>query len=292
MAASRTARRWLAAGLVVIGIGLALVALLGPLVTGVIDYRVTETLRNQTIGLDAVSLFVVAPLALFAAFLVSCGDIAGHALALGIGAYTAYMFAQYIVGPEYERLPGNNQLLFPLCVTLFAAGWLVVVEAWRTIDAERIALRRRTARRLRLIVLPALGFAAFARYLPALADTMSSSPSDKGYLAGPTFFWTIAMLDLGVFLPATVITCVGLARPTAWASKALYTIVGWFGLVGVAVASMAIAMYVNGDPNASGVSAIFMTMLGLSFAALAVYLLRPLVHLQPLSRLTHASGQH
>jgi hypothetical protein len=29
---------------------------LGPLVTGVVEYRVTETLRNQTIGLDAVSL--------------------------------------------------------------------------------------------------------------------------------------------------------------------------------------------------------------------------------------------
>ena len=49
-------------GLMAIGVGLATVAVLGPLAAGVVDYHVTETLRNQTIGLDAVSLLVVAPL--------------------------------------------------------------------------------------------------------------------------------------------------------------------------------------------------------------------------------------
>ena len=82
-------RAWLAAGLLVIASGLVGVALLGPLASDVIDYRVTETLRNQTIGLDAVSLFVVAPLSLLAAMLVLRGHVAGPALALGIGAYTS-----------------------------------------------------------------------------------------------------------------------------------------------------------------------------------------------------------
>lgn len=40
---------------------------------------------------------------------------------------------------------------------------------------------------------------------------------------------------------------------------------------------MAITMYVNDDPNASVGSAVFMTTLGLAFAALAVVLFRPLV---------------
>jgi hypothetical protein len=47
---------WLGFGVVALGVGLAMLALLGPLVFSVIDYRVSETLRNQTIGLDAVSL--------------------------------------------------------------------------------------------------------------------------------------------------------------------------------------------------------------------------------------------
>jgi hypothetical protein len=270
-------QRWLAAGLLVIASGLVGVALLGPLAAEVIDYRVTETLRNQTIGLDAVSLFVVAPLAVLVAVLVLRGHVAGPALALGIGAYTSYMFVQYILGPDYAHLPGNNERLFPLALLLFASGWAVALAGWRSFDVARIARSRRRDLRVGRVVLPVLGFLAFFRYLPALADAMSSTPEDEGYLAGPSFFWVIAMLDLGVFLPLTVVACVGLVRDAPWAQKALYAVAGWFGLVGSAVAAMAIAMYVNDDPNASAGLALFMTGLGLAFALLAVVLYRPLL---------------
>jgi hypothetical protein len=122
-----------------------------------------------------------------------------------------------------------------------------------------------------------LAFLAFFRYVPALADWMSGSPEDLGYLAGPTFSWAIAMLDLGVFLPVTVAACVGLVRGAPWAHKALYTVVGWFALVGPAVAAMAITMYVNDDPNASGANVAFMTALGLVFALFALFFFRPLL---------------
>jgi hypothetical protein len=105
---------------------------------------------------------------------------------------------------------------------------------------------------------------------------MSSTPGGEGYLAGPSFSWAIATLDFGVFLPATIAVCVGLVRGTTWSHNVLYTVVGWFGLVGVAVAAMAITIYVNDDPNASGRNAVFMTALGLAFAALAVWVYGPL----------------
>jgi hypothetical protein len=266
----------LALGLVAIGVGLTILALLGPFATGVIDYHVTETLRNQTTGLDAVSLLVVAPLSAVAALLALRGHIAGAALGLGIGAYTAYMLVQYVLGPEYERLPGNNELLFPLYLLLFALGWLVAIAAWNSFDSVRLPASRRRDLLIGRVVLPLLAFFAFFRYIPALADWMSSSPEDPGYLAGPTFSWAIALLDLGVFLPATVAACVGLGRGAPWAHKALYTVVGWFGLVGPAVAAMAITMYARDDPNASGANVIFMTALGLVFAALAIFFYRAL----------------
>ena len=84
------------------------------------------------------------------------------------------------------------------------------------------------------------------------------------------------MLDLGVFLPAAVAACVGLVRGAGWAYRALYLVVGWFGLVGPAVAAMAITMYLKDDPNASGASALFITALGLAFAVLALYVYWPL----------------
>jgi hypothetical protein len=270
-------QRWLVIALGLLAVGLAAVAALGPLVSGVIDYHVTETLRNQTIGLDAVSLFVVAPLASVAAVLVLRGRVLGEALALGIGAYTSYMFVQYILGPEYERLPGNSQRLFPLLLLLFAAGWIVALLAWNLIDIERLPRQRRRELVIGRFVLPVLALVPFVRYVPGLTDWMSARPQDKGYLAGPTFAWTIAMLDLGVFLPATIAACAGLIRGARWAPKALYVVVGWFGLVGAAVAAMAIAMDVNDDPNASTGSTIFMCVLGAAFLALAVATLQPLL---------------
>jgi hypothetical protein len=271
------ASRWLALILFAIALGLAAVALVGPLMTELIEYRVTETLRNQTIGLDAVSLFFVAPLALLAALLALRGHVAGPVLALGIGAYTAYMFLQYILGPDYAHLRGNNELLFPLVLFLFAAGWGVALMAWNAADVQRLRRSRRRERLIGRIVLPVLALAAFSRYVPQLMDWMSSSPEDKNYLAGPSFSWAIAMLDLGVFLPASVATCVGLVRGTRWAQKALCTVVGWFGLVGPAVAAMAITMYVNDDPIASGGNTVFMIVLGLAFLTLAVFVYWPLL---------------
>jgi hypothetical protein len=278
--AGTRSRRWLPVGLLVIAVGLAAVALLGPLVTGLVDYRVTETLGNQTIGLDAVSLCVVAPISLFAAVLVRRRYLAGSTVALGVGAYTSYMLAQYIVGPDYAHLPGNNERLFPLCLLLFITGWLVALGAWNGINVESIPTSRRRDRLLGRIVLPVLAFLAFGRYLPVLDDVMSSTPEDKGYLAGPNFFWVIAMLDLGVFMPLTIAACVGLLRgtlgrrrPSTWSSAGS-------GSLAPAVAAMAITMYVNDDPNASGGSAAFMTGIGLAFALLAVGVYWPLLRIR------------
>jgi hypothetical protein len=267
---------WLAFGLFGLAAGLATVSLLGPLVSGIIEYHVGETLRNQTIGLDAVGLAVVAPLAVVAGRLALRGHAAGPALGLGIGTFTTYMFVQYILGPDYLGLPGNNELLFPLYLALFALGWVVALTAWHAVDAERLRRPPNQARLLARVVLPLLAFLAFFRYVPALADAMSADPAEPGYREGPTFFWTIAMLDLGVFLPATIATCWGVVRGTAWAPKALYTVAGWFALVGPAVAAMAIAMAVNDDPNASAATTAFMATLGLAFAVLGAVLYRPL----------------
>jgi hypothetical protein len=187
------------------------------------------------------------------------------------------MFLQYVVGPDYAHLPGNNERLFPLVLFLFAAGWIVVLAAWSTIDVERLPDSARRDRLIGRFLLPVLALVAFSRYVPQLMDWMSSSPEDKNYLAGPSFSWAIAMLDLGVFLPATVATCVGLVRGTRWAQKALCTVVGWFGLVGPAVAAMAITMYVNDDPIASGGNTVFMIVLGLAFLTLAVFVYWPLL---------------
>ena len=79
----------LALALVALAAGLALNSVLGPLVLDVIDYRLSVSLHNQLIGLDVVSLVLVAPLCAAAAVLALRGQIAGAVIALGPVTFTA-----------------------------------------------------------------------------------------------------------------------------------------------------------------------------------------------------------
>jgi hypothetical protein len=58
----------------------------------------------------------------------------------------------------------------------------------------------------------------------------------------------MALLDLGVALPATVAVCTDYRRAARRARVGLYAVTGWFALVGAAVAGMAIAMQLRGEP--------------------------------------------
>jgi hypothetical protein len=104
---------------------------------------------------------------------------------------------------------------------------------------------------------------------------MSAKPTAEDYLAGPTFGWTIAVLDLGLALPASVAVCIGVRRGARWAQKGLYAIVAWYALV--AVAAMAISMYVRDDSTMSAAQMAFMSVLGAALVGLFMLLHAPLL---------------
>jgi hypothetical protein len=272
----RRANRWLAFGLITLGGGLVANSLLGPLIGDVIRYRFSETLLNQGIGLDAASLFLVAPLSVGAGILVLRGHPAGPVLALGPAIYAAYMSVQYAVGPEYLVLAGNNERFFPFHLGLFVLAIVVAVGAWAEVDPQDLPPVSRRAARWSGGVLLALGALLFLRYLPGLIDLMGGEPSVPEYLENPTTFFLIALMDLGVFLPAAVGAGIALRGEAPWARKAMYGIVAWFALVGVAVAAMTITMQVNDDPAASvGQTATFVVA-AVVFVALALRVHWPL----------------
>jgi hypothetical protein len=83
--------------------------------------------------------------------------------------------------------------------------------------------------------------------------------------------------DLGLALPAIVATCVGVRRGSGWARRALYGAVAWLGLVGIAVAGMAIAMWARGKASMSAGAAAVMTLLALGLAGMGVFLYAPVL---------------
>ena len=93
-----------AVALIVLGVLIAISAVLGPLVLGVVRFHVSAAAEAQLVGGEVVSLLVAAPLAIIAGLLWLRGNPLAPVLALGPSAYSLYMYVQYVVGPQYEQL--------------------------------------------------------------------------------------------------------------------------------------------------------------------------------------------
>lgn len=269
-------RRGLALGSVTLAAALAANSLLGPLVAGVIRYRFSETLVHQGVGLDFVSLAFVAPILAVAAVLAWRGHAAAPVLALGPAAYSAYMAVQYVVGPEYTALPGNNERFFLLHLGLLILGLTLAARAWAAADPAELPPSSARGERLWGCVLLLLGALLLLRYAPILVGLTTGGLGVPEYRENPTSFLLIAVMDLGVFTPAAIAAGFGLRRGQGWAKKALHGVVGWLGLVGPAVAAMAVTMRLAGDPTASPGRTVAFVGVGAALAALSIRLLAPL----------------
>lgn len=274
---SRTASRWLAYGLFVLAAGLVANALLGPLFTEVIRYHYGETLTNQGIGVDAVALFGAAPIAILAGVLVLRSHRAGPVLAFIPATFTAYMAPQYVIGPDYLGLPGNNEQFFVFHLGLFVLAVVVFFLAWRLVARAWLPpVSRKADRRRSWVLFGVAAFIALGRWLPGIVDLMSGNPTVPDYLESPTAFLLIGFLDLGLVTLGAVTAGIGLRVGARWAREAAYVVIGWFALVPASVAVMSVTMLVNDDPNASATGTLLFVVAGVIFTAGAVLLYRPL----------------
>lgn len=264
---------WLVVGLLALAAGLAVNSLVGPLVAGIVTYPLSETLMNQTIGLEAVTLVVVAPWSIVAAVAVHRNHPAGPVLGMAPSAYAAYMFLQYIVGPEYVAYP----TVLPLHLAIFVLSWIVLLAAWNAVRPDTLPPLSRRRRRVASGVLFLLAAFVVSRYVASFQGVLTGGTISAEYLAHPSMYWSIYLLDLGVVVPATVGTAVGLLRETTWAKTALYGLVGWYVLVPVSVSAMSIVMFVNDDPHASVGNVFILSVVAVVFVAFTAWLYRPLL---------------
>lgn len=272
----RTRKRLLLGTLVALAAGLAANAVLGPLVLGVIDYHYGESMTSQGIGLDAVALAAVVPVALVAAWLIHRERLAGPVLAFIPGTFAVYMAPQYVVGPDYLGLPGNNEQFFLLHFHLFVLGIAVLLLAWQHVDRMHLVPDTRASDRRRTwILLAAAGF-ILLRWLPLLPALVMGAPDDPVYVDNPTAFMLIALLDLAIVVPGTVTAAVGLWSGALWGRAAAYVVIGFYAVVPMSVAAMAIVMASNGDPMGSMGSALGFSAVALLSTLGAVVLYHPL----------------
>lgn len=261
-------------------VGIATVALVGPLGLGLLEHRTSGSGAAQLVGADLAGLLVVAPLCLLVALLAWRGHPAAAPMALAPSGYAAYTFTQYALGQEYLHLPGNVERFFPLLLALVVLGGSGFVLAWSAADALPAVAPR--LERLAAVVLIVLAvFLVLGLHLPTLLDAMSTDPRGAEYLAAPTAFWVVKLMDLGLLVPVSLVTGIGLLRHRAWARRPMYAVLGAYTLIGTSVVAMAVFMLVRGADGASPGLALGLGAFAAVFWALSAAVYRPLLVRRP-----------
>jgi hypothetical protein len=273
----RSSNRVLGFGLLLLATAVATVAALGPLLLGVLRYRISATSVNQIIGSDAAALTVVVPVTVAVAVLAIRGHPAAPVLALAPSVFVVYTYTQLIVGNEYLRLPGNVERFFPLLLGVFILAAAIALRAWNGVPEARLpGTSARVDRIAGVLLLVIAGFVVMGLHLPNYLDAMRDHPGTEQYLSSPTAFWLVKFMDLGIVVPAAIAAGVGALRRSPWARKPVYALLGAYTLIGASVAGMAITMAARHDPDSSGVTVIGATVMTALLAGVTCYVYRPL----------------
>ncbi|PNI09736.1 hypothetical protein CXX84_05750 [Arthrobacter sp. AFG7.2] len=261
--------------LVALGCGMAAASLMGPLVFGFMGYRTSETTVNQLVGSDAAALFVVFPATILAAVLVFRSQPAGPLLGSGIGVYAIYTYAQVIIGQEYLRLPGNVEYWFPLLLAVFVFAEAGVVLSLAAIPTDLPAPSPSARKTAGISLLAVAVFLVVGQHLRSLLAAWTDPAALTEYSSSPTPFWMVKLMDLGIIVPAAIASGIGLLLGARWALKIMYPLLTGYAFLAASVASMAVVMYVKGDPDASLTLMAAFLAFALLFAGLALMIYRP-----------------
>jgi hypothetical protein len=268
------------AALIVLGVLIAVSAVLGPLVMGIVRFHTSESAVAQLVGGEVISLILVAPMAIVAGVLWMRGSPLAPVLALGPSAYSLYMYVQYVVGAQYERYPGNNEYFFPLYLALIILAWAAGISAWHrltTLPLPPLGAGIQRALGMLMLVLNITFALAWLSSIYAVLAGSHESATWVEYQKDQTLFWLIRMMDLGFVIPASFVVSIGLLRSAPWATRLAYAFLGFQTLIVAAVAGMAIVMSARSDLAASPILLIVTVVLTIALGGMFYLLLRTLI---------------
>jgi hypothetical protein len=256
-----------AIALAALGVGVAANGILGPLVLGIIQPRISVTMGNQLVGGEIISLLLVAPLAMAAAVLWIRRHPLAAVLAIGPALYSVYTYVQFAVGPQFDRYPGNSERFFPLFLLLVVLGWTTALSAWRALSVAPMPPVARIVRWMLGVLLVAANGGFAIAWASSIHGVLTGRAFMAEYQLDQTLFWLIRLMDLGFVIPIGVVIGFGLMANRGWATRAAYAFGGLQVLLSSAVASMAIVMILRRDPAADPVMVWFTVGITLGLAS-------------------------
>jgi hypothetical protein len=269
--------RWPSVVLFALGAALAVGAILGPLLVGAIEWRISTNSLNQTFGADGAALLLLAPTAVTAGWLAWRARPLAAPLAFGLGLAALYYGIASVLGADHARYAGNNERFFLLYLAIIVLAWIAAAWGWSAMGDTAPHPGRPLARSAGLLFV-AGGLAISAAWIVQLAaitvDGALTQPADAlAYAESPTAFWLVRIVDLGFIVPLAIWSGIGLWRGWSSAAKAATGVAAFLTLQAAAVLAMGVVMLLRGDPTATPVLVAILAPITIGIAVVTVRLL-------------------
>jgi hypothetical protein len=226
----------------------------------------TVSYAAQAIGQDAATLLVGLPLLFAGLLLARKGSLRGELLLAGGLGYMLYTYASYSFLSAYNEF-------FLVYVTLFSLSLFAFILALSGMDTERVTrsvsggMPRQGIAVFLLFIAAFLSLAWLGRIVPPL---LAGTPP-PGLEAYTTL--VIQALDLGIIVPASIITAVLLWKKQPWGYTLTSVLLVKAMMMGVALIAMIIGIALAGVP-VSIVESVIFTGIALSAIAFTTLLFR------------------
>lgn len=250
-------------------------AILGPLILGIIHYPTSRSGTWQAMGVDAVNLIIMVPVLVIGGILLLLRR-EGAKYFLILAPVTLFSLAlEAGAGEEWSLYPGNAERyawLYIIEVIVALVLTLGVLPMFSEKDAPSFNRRSLRIYVAFVTLLLALFTVMWLQELVQVATTGNTSTGS--YQNSPVAFWMVRFLDLGVTIPLGFLGMYLLLTRPARAYALVLLFFGFFVTMGTTVTAMGLVMFLNHDPEAqTGALVIFPLLTVLSWAGL-LYLVK------------------
>ncbi len=245
------------------------IAALGPLGTGAIEYRTSQSGVWQLEGQDVANLAVVTPALLIGSVLhLLRRDGSKYFLTL---TPITLMYAGLSIGigqewgnPEYS---GNIEEYSWLFMIIVIGGLVMLVATLSMFSKEDCPDFKPGGLRIYVAIMSVFLLLFAMMWISELVEVISTGSTSSGsYEATPTVWWVVRYFDLGITIPLGFIALFLLLKRPESAYSIVLLAFGFFVTTGTAVNSMGWIMFINDDPELQAPALlIFMALALLSY---------------------------
>lgn len=261
---------------------LVLIAFLGPIGQGIIQYRTSQSGIWQITGQDLANLVLIAPILLIGGILCLARRAGSKYLLVLTPITLMYTGLSIGIGQEWSNpaYSGNVEDYWWLFGILLVGGLILLLGSLSMFTEADTPYFKPKGLRIYVVLMTVFFLLFAAMWISQIQQVISTGDlPDGSYRAAPTAFWTIRYLDLGISIPLGFLALFLMLSKPKKAYSLLLLFFGFFITLGTAVDMMAIIQFLNGDTEAAkGGLVIFPILTAFSYGGL-FYLVKDKIRL-------------